>query len=100
LQVRGERGELRVALVQHRQTLALERMLFDRHEMQPPRAQTIGAPRVPGRKKIQPQAETGLDDGIDTRSGPARGKLVAAEEYVPRLAGTGIGAVIDITVFG
>ena len=44
--------------------------------------------------------EPGFENDEDPRAGPARRQPVAAEEYMPRLARPGIGAVIDVPVLG
>jgi hypothetical protein len=37
-------------------------MLLDRDEMQPLAALRVVAPRLPGRKEIEPETESGLED--------------------------------------
>ena len=80
-------GAFAVAPMQRLQRCALERMLLDRKVMQAFTAHWVGAPFAPSGEKIQPQAESGFEDGEMARLRPAARQIVAGDEYVPRLAG-------------
>ena len=84
--------------MQRRERIARERMLFDSHVVQALAARGVVAPLAPGRKKIEPQSEPGFKDGEIACPGPPARQTVALEEYVARLSGAGIAAVIDVAV--
>ncbi len=73
-----------------------KRMLLDRDEMQSAAARGVAAPRLPGGEEVQAEAESGLEDDEALAPGPARRKVVAGEEYMPRLRVPAAGAVVDV----
>ena len=50
------------ALVVGREVVLGDRMLFDRHEVQPVAARRVVAPGAPGGEEIQPEAEAGFEN--------------------------------------
>jgi hypothetical protein len=97
-QLLGERRELRVRRVQHREGLRREWMLLHRDVVQARAALRILAPGLPGGEERQAEAETGFQHREAARAGPARGQAVAAEEHVARLRRAALRSVVDIAV--
>ena len=88
--------QLRIPRVNRAQVRQGERMLFDRHVMQPAAARRIGAPGFPGGEEVEAEAEAGLEDDEALAPGPARGQRVALEEDVRGLRGAASCAVVDV----
>jgi hypothetical protein len=84
--------------MQRRQRVAFERMLFDRDIVQAFATRGVGAPFAPGGEEIQPQAEAGFEDGEYARMRPSARQIVAPEEHMARLPGTGVRAVVHVAV--
>jgi len=64
--------------------------------MQPRAALRIGTPRIPRRQEIEPQPESGLEDGESVAPPPPIRQVVAAEEDIARLReATGL-RVVDV----
>jgi hypothetical protein len=82
--------------VQGRKIGSGKRPALDRHEMQARAALRIVAPSLPGRQKIDTDAEAGLDNGEHTRTGPARRQIIALQEHVARLSDRRVGAMVDV----
>ena len=99
-QICGLRCKARIISVEHFEVGAREGMLFDRDEVQMPAAGGIGLPGLPCHQEIQPNAETGFDDGEHVSTGPSRRQVIAVQENMLRLAGPGIPVVIDVAEFG
>src|SRR5687767_609760 len=73
-----------------------ERMLFDRHVMQPGAALRIAPPRLQRDEEVEAEAEAGFEDDEALSPGPSIGKLVALQEDEARLRGAAGGAVVDV----
>src|SRR6185295_9138833 len=100
VQLAGKRPELGIALVQGGETFLRERVLLNGYEIEPPRTRGRSPPCIPGREEVEAQAEAQLQDREAALTRPARGQAVATEKHVAGLARSGIGAVIDVAVFG
>src|SRR6185369_3587701 len=73
-------------------------MFLDRNKMQSLAMLRILKPGLPGREKRQAKAESRLEHGERTPAAPALRQPVAAQENVPHLRRTALGAVIDVAV--
>src|ERR1035437_4826660 len=75
-------------------------MLFDRNKMQACATGGIGAPFAPGGEEIEPEPESGFEDGEHARTGPSAGQIVAPDKHRARLTGARIRAVVHVAVGG
>lgn len=96
----GERGQRALLRVHEGQPGAIERVLFDRNEIETPAALRIVAPGRPGGQEVQALPEAGLHDGEAALALPPAGQAVAAQEHVMRLRQAAFGAVVDVVVPG
>jgi hypothetical protein len=96
VQRRGLLAHLRMAVVQGAHVGNRERMLLDRHVMQPATARRIALPRLPGRQEVQAETEAGLEDDETFAARPPLRKCVAAEEHMLRLRKAAGAAVVNV----
>ncbi len=74
-----ELGRFREAesFVQDLQVFERERVLVDRHVMEPRAARRVAFPGAPGGEEVEPEAEAGLEDHEALAPGPSARKAIA-----------------------
>ena len=80
------------------QAVGRYRMRLDRHDVQPPRPLRIVAPSLPGRKKVDAEAEAGLQHDELIAPAPALQQAAAGEEHLLRLRQRAVAAGIDVAI--
>src|SRR3990172_7516898 len=73
-------------------------MFFDGNKMQAFATRGVGAPLAPGGEEIQPQPESGFENGENARVSPSARQIVAMHKHLLRLTRTRFRAVVDVAV--